>query len=298
MPSISVLSGFTFHNWGPLTTTWTPPASCQSVQNDNLYIAKTSAPTVDLGSVSCGVSADPWGCYPTGTITITDLPTATSWFQDPHKNHFYQQYYSPGLYCPSGWGPVATASRNGTKTVEWNGAFNPAVPSPSSVYFAYANVVNNVFLQVLDPRETAVLCCPKSMTPAPNGVYCYSTVPDYTPTSVCNEMMPTADADALPVTKSIWWYGKTVEAVLGAPITADAVISETRTTHFKASDVSSLLAVTAVRPITLMHQPTDVSTSNPAVRLSPRPSNWNGIGTVVGITAAGMFLGAAMILPW
>lgn len=159
MPSVSVLSEYTFNNWGPLTTTWTAPASCQSIQSENLYIAYASTPTINVAKVACGVDTGYWSCYPTGTIT--NIPTATSWFDDPRSAEFYQTYYSPGLYCPSGWGPVATASRNATQTVEWNGAFDPAITSPVSNLVLLENLANNVFLQVLAPSETAVLCCPK-----------------------------------------------------------------------------------------------------------------------------------------
>ena len=157
MPSASVLSDFTFTNWGPLTTTWTPPTSCRSVsiETSNLYVAAASAPGINYGLVSCAMPTDFMGCIPSGTIT--NKPTASSWYWDPSKIDQYEPHYSPGLNCPSGWGPVGTASRNGTKTAEWNGAFAPVTTSPSELF---PNVANNVFLQVLDPSETAVLCCP------------------------------------------------------------------------------------------------------------------------------------------
>ncbi|KAJ5819279.1 hypothetical protein N7474_004870 [Penicillium riverlandense] len=298
MPSVSVLSEYTFANWGPLTTTWTPPASCQSFHTDYLGIAHTSAPELNLGQVSCGVPTNPWGCLPTGTIT--DLPTATSWFKDIRKYALYENYYSPGLDCPSGWGPVATASRNGTKTVEWNGAIGATTTSDrASDVFLFPNVPNNVFLQVLAPSETAVLCCPTSMTPGFNGDDCYSIVPDYTPSTMCQTQLPQVDVGTVE-SKSIWWYGTTVEANIMS-ITGDATASRVMTTTLESSDLSSLVAVTVVAPLTLVHQPTDLSaaaTSNPAARLKPSPSNWNGIGAVLGITAAGMMMGAAIVFPW
>lgn len=43
---------------------------------------------------------------------------------------------------------------------------------------------------------------------------------------------------------------------------------------------------------------TAASTSNAAVRLAPRGSNWNGLGAVLGVSLAAAALGAAIILPF
>jgi hypothetical protein len=134
------------------------------------------------------------------------------------------------------------------------------------------------------------------MTPGPAGEICYSTLPNYTFSTACYDILLPSDVAASIDTKSIWWYGTTVEARFQSFIT-DALVTET-VYPLQSSELSSFVVVTATAPITLVHQPTDVSTSNPAARITPRPPNWNGIRTVLGITAAGMVLGAAMILPW
>ncbi|KAJ5624465.1 hypothetical protein N7510_000774 [Penicillium lagena] len=292
MPSVSALSAYTFTNLGPLTTTFTPPASCQSVDPLNVFIAQSSLPNVWLYEGSCGINSDYWSCNPTGTIT--DLPSVTSY--DNHPSNVYQRYYySPGLYCPSGWHEVGVASRDGTKPVNWTGIFGPATPLPTTDAFFGFNSPANVLMQLLDPSETAVMCCPSSMT-AQEPMGCYSTLSDYKFSTGCNRGLPIADVSA-DMSTEIWFYGITVEGELQTFV-SDLPITQTSHYSIAPSETSALIAVTSGYPITLVHQPTDLGTTNAAARLNSRSSTWDGLVGVLGVTISAMVLGAAIILPW
>ncbi|KAJ5820597.1 hypothetical protein N7474_006188 [Penicillium riverlandense] len=289
MPSASVLSAYTFTNLGPLTTIFTPPASCQNRWNVN--IAPSSLPDVWLADASCGINAEYWSCRPTGTIT--DLPSSTSYDNNPSLA-YQAQYYSPGLYCPSGWHEVGVASRDGTKPVNWTGIFSPATPLPTTNNNFGLNLPANVLMQLLDPSETAVMCCPSSMT-ADEIVGCYSTLSDYKISTGCIRIFPNADIST-DMSTEIWVDGVTVEGRLET-LVSDLPITQTLHRSFAPSETSTLVGVTAAYPITLVHQPTDLGTANAAARLNSRSPTWNGLGGVLGVTLAAMALGAAIILP-
>lgn len=309
MPSASVLSGYTFSNWGPLTTTYTPPASCQTTGPWGVYIAPSSLPSVPVAQATCAPDTDFYSCRPTGTIT--NLPTGNAYYNNP-RGVYTQQYYSPGLYCPSGWHEVGAASRDGNKPVDSTGFFSPPTPLPStSSVFLGMNQPENVLMQLLDPSETAVVCCPASMT-ADQLVGCYSTLRDYKISTGCNRFLPNADVSTIPSTE-IWLYGTTVEGQLET-LLSSLPVTQTQARSFAPSESSAYVAATSVYPITLVHQPTDLgktnaasttnaasktsaaTTTNAAARLKPRPSTGNHLVGILGVAAAAMVLGAAIVL--
>lgn len=156
MPSSSILSEFTFTNLGPLTTTWTAPASCATV-TDDVKIGYSSYIGQAIWDLSCQVKEN--SCVPTGTSEDPALVTGLS------PTNFYQgAYFSPGLYCPSGWTTAGVASRNGIQAVTSSGdPFSVTSAVPTSFDVPLMNNPANILMQLLEPNETAVVCCPRSV---------------------------------------------------------------------------------------------------------------------------------------
>ena len=156
MPSISIISELTYSNWGPLTTTFTPAPGCTD-KPQNVILGASSNPGTEVMSVSCQ-SPDLAGCLPTGSHTTTPAPTSTGGI---NPTDFYQaSYFSPGIHCPAGWDTVGVASRKGNASVTSDGAFRYSTSLPKTIYGAQNIGPANGLLQILDPSETAVLCCP------------------------------------------------------------------------------------------------------------------------------------------
>lgn len=162
MPATSTLSGWAFSNWGPLTTTFTAPTSCPIVTG-NVAIGESSLLPNFFYNVDCAPTYD-WSCAPTGTIT--SLPKAYTALELNPEAGYEGHYFSPGLYCPSGWATVGIASRDGQKPVNSSGVVSPTMPVPTSVSAPLPNLAENAFMQLLEPSETAVWCCPRFGTPS------------------------------------------------------------------------------------------------------------------------------------
>lgn len=148
---------------------------------------------------------------------------------------------------------------------------------------------------------------------------CYSTVPDYKPSVGCFEVIPNEDLGT--VTKTATVNGTTqhypVQTLVGtAPMTSKV------TTTFEETDLSTLIGVTWVPMVTMVYREaentslgpgisattagsvtsrdstgTSASTSNAAAR-AVHQSSWNGFLPVLGVSAAAVALGAAILLPF
>lgn len=132
------------------------------------------------------------------------------------------------------------------------------------------------------------------------GVGCYSTVSDYKVTQGCYGVIPGPDIGE--ATKTQTWDGTTVTDLVNE-VTATYPITEIRTFTFDESRQSSLVGVSVMLMITLVHHQSDVkatgtaaATSNPASRIASRRTMWDELGTVCGVLAAGMVLGVAIVL--
>ncbi|KAL4888085.1 hypothetical protein BDV59DRAFT_149826 [Aspergillus ambiguus] len=131
-----------YFNRGPLTTTFTPPASClQTLSSVSYYVGDTAESTTFYGHWfdDTGVT-----CLPTGTVPESILASPTYWGT---------YWYSPGLYCPTGW------STAGLLDTTWNGlevtgSTSGAICCPSSMSF-YAG--GHECSQVISAKETITL---------------------------------------------------------------------------------------------------------------------------------------------
>ncbi|KAJ6783747.1 hypothetical protein PWT90_03387 [Aphanocladium album] len=127
-------------NLGPLTTTFTPPATCTGRDvagpgNEAFF----EGPDY-LGHVQCGHNVLD-ACRP---------PPSTEKVAQALVNapELYLTYHSPGVVCPSGW----TAAESFSKVQPTDGVFRPEREDDELYQTIWP----------LEPSETLVLCCPEN----------------------------------------------------------------------------------------------------------------------------------------
>lgn len=157
MPSISTLDGFTFTNWGPVTTTFTAPASCATNTNNMMIALNTTVPIWEYAA-QCSTFGY-YDCIPTGTAT----PTLT--YGDNPNVYYQAAYNSPGLYCPSDWATVGVAARHGDNPVSSSGILSLSTTTSVNPNFPQWEGPATLLMDLLDPGETAVMCCPRYVSP-------------------------------------------------------------------------------------------------------------------------------------
>lgn len=166
MPSITTSDGFTFNNWGPVTTTFTPPASCATATN-NMRIGLKNTDFFWPYADQCS-TVGYYNCIPTGTVQVTTT-------MDPNPQHVMDlSYFSPGLNCPAGFNTVGLASRGSDSSLSASGLFATtaptAAPEPGETNMAQWQDPMSLFLGLLDAGETAFACCP---------TYVFSILPSF-----------------------------------------------------------------------------------------------------------------------
>jgi hypothetical protein len=155
MPTATEFFGFSAHDLGPLTTTYTAPSSCSTGTDHHVFV-NASDPVRAFGAPTCGLKT--YGdCIPSGSSWDSVYRQTTEFVQGQYL------YYSPGIACPSGWRTVGTlahdvddkASASGAlATPNWDelnslvGGLNPLHPT-------------EFWLGVLEPSETLAFCCPR-----------------------------------------------------------------------------------------------------------------------------------------
>jgi hypothetical protein len=153
MPSITTTDGFTFTNWGPLTTTFTAPASCATATGNYMIGVNKTVPVWHY-QVQCSTLPD-YDCIPTGTVspptTVNENPAAAE----------TRAYFSPGLYCPSGWATRGLAVRDADKGLSSSGVLSSSSTDAWPTFIPQFENPATVLMSLLDPSETLVLCCPE-----------------------------------------------------------------------------------------------------------------------------------------
>jgi hypothetical protein len=137
----------TITNFGPLTTTFTPPASCMP-SNTGLYCYTGYC----AWGFSCGtasaVSAESWilltECLP--SYSLLNYATVVRGILETTI------VYSPGLICPQGYTTVL--QQIGTKGTYWTNLWTQSQP------YSTLSINAPINLEV-SPGETAVVCCPR-----------------------------------------------------------------------------------------------------------------------------------------
>ncbi|KAF4976373.1 hypothetical protein FZEAL_6949 [Fusarium zealandicum] len=256
MPSLTEYFGSTITNLGPLTTTYTAPASC-ATQADHLVIAIGNFTGLQLGRSTCGLK--PFSkCFPSGTAYDEII---SKYQEKPIQGYMY--YFSPGLACPSAWTTAGTlAHGNKTGSADEGGVFTK---DP----FEYYDLVNTEaeppdewknpksnWLKVLDPSETLAYCCPSGYTADVWGDCSSSLDPisSYTGSEVCVEWYT---GDAFVTVSSVEGSAVTrgVLSVIQATATYDAV-----TMGFSTGGEYELILASKVPAVPLVYQASDVAT--------------------------------------
>lgn len=158
----TTVSQIVFTNVGPLTTVWTPPASCATRAPD-LVLAQPTGDRVGFirGSQRCNTNeSEPIGdCWPSGSALDAIYSSVMS--SGNYVNRWLD-YYSPASQCPSGYVTVGIAAKNSRGVISSSGAFVPPVVTdqynPAVRGF---NPPTNIFMEILDDGETAIACCPE-----------------------------------------------------------------------------------------------------------------------------------------
>ncbi|CAG7973316.1 unnamed protein product [Penicillium salamii] len=289
MPNISASDGlWTAGNLGPLTTTFTEPASCSQEPYKVLMAMRSGYPQIEYDS-KCNQQFDD-SCQPTVATTFP----FTTW---DGRYYGYASYYSPGLHCPSGWATVGAATRDAHSSISLSGIAKPSLNTGrTDLYFPQTALVS-----ALEPSQTLAMCCPSSMT-ANYGGGCYSVLSEK-PTSGCEAYtwmhyevgsVQTTYTDAT-TTETSWEDGSST-----------SYSSSTSTRDITESEVlATLTGIAEVPMIFLIHHQSDLaldvtgtatstSTSNAAGRVGSRAS-WDGLTASLGVSALAMALGAAIV---
>ena len=131
MPNVTSLSQYALQNLGPLTTTFTAPASCATLQ-PAVALARTQYPWQAFWSEECDEVDDSLAdCRPSGRAFF-DI------YADDAGSRPVQAipYFSPGLHCPDSWITAGVAVKNAEGSiVSTSGVYAAgatASPSPTS----------------------------------------------------------------------------------------------------------------------------------------------------------------------
>ncbi|XEU99834.1 hypothetical protein FSHL1_005121 [Fusarium sambucinum] len=198
MPTATEFFGFSAHNLGPLTTTYTAPSSC-STGTDRLAFVNASDPVRAYGIPTCDVK--PLGdCLPSGSSWESVEGQTTEFVQGLYA------YYSPGLVCPSGWrtvGSLAHDSDDDEKALASGALATPKWDDQPGLRILHAT---EFWLGILEPSETLAYCCPSDYQADAFGL-CISTlgpIESYTYSKMCitigNDFVPIKTWDGTTLT--------------------------------------------------------------------------------------------------
>ncbi|ENH66386.1 hypothetical protein FOC1_g10002412 [Fusarium oxysporum f. sp. cubense race 1] len=248
MPTITSVIQAKITNFGPLTTTYTAPASCATATN-HLYLAGYGDKPEYLWAYPTCTMQLYGKCIPSGD-QYDHLITAT--YAKTFDIGFYH-YYSPGLYCPSNWttagkyvkGNGGTAQISGDLTKTESGIvparWEPGRPIPTDPTI--------VWKQVLEPSETLAVCCPSDYTVDFNG-NCYSLLgpmSSYGYTEICGYQKPTS---VIPMTSM---RGDSPVQIYTQPIPLATFTRDLQTGELQGAN----MVVTRVPAVALIHQESD-----------------------------------------
>ncbi|KAL4955763.1 hypothetical protein BDW69DRAFT_160001 [Aspergillus filifer] len=291
---------YTFTNLGPLTTTYTPAPSCTGSEAIGIGTLEADSFLWLEFQAQCTNPVDPFtDCVP--KTTEAPKPTSTGLsddFSDYDEYPYYAwggDYYSPGVYCPSGWETIAMAGRddNGKLTSSGNLGPTPTTTTTTSTktrilitgtptgldlddyedYYDYYEDYDydydydttytspiSLLMTALEPSQTMALCCPSGYT-TDNYGYCYSAVKDFNPSYGCT-IMTDYDYDYTEVpttyTKN---FGESYAIVRTTSYqSATATITELRTytTTIDATDRTFYTGYMYAPAITIVHHASDV----------------------------------------
>ncbi|KAK2687603.1 hypothetical protein QWA68_013488 [Fusarium oxysporum] len=188
MPTATEYFGIGLTNNGPLTTTYTPPASCTTVTTDQIFFANPDSISEGYGAPACE-TASMGKCLPSGSNYDKQVA-----YLNEYGGQGAIDYYSPGIACPKGWTTAGTlAHGNETGSVEKSGVFTQTRSTLPGVTVTDPNMpLEQIWLNALDPSETLAYCCPSGWVAAKGGG-CFSSIEPLksaTYTEVCIKYLP------------------------------------------------------------------------------------------------------------
>ncbi|CAK7206883.1 hypothetical protein SEUCBS139899_009690 [Sporothrix eucalyptigena] len=250
MPTATSVSGYSLYNNGPLTTTFSAPATCTT---NYIALGRATNPTEIEWFVTCPF-VPPANCNPSGSV-IQSIYSAGEG-HDPKAGNVIV-YHSPGFICPAGWVTVGAAARPNPTSTSISGAFNVSSAIPTAVGEAFFLPQQDAIIEALEPGETAVLCCPSSFTPL--NAACYSTLPSsvYTPSTGCLRVFTDPVESTVLGTYTI--DGETVTADLITVTATGSYPIVTDRTTFTSSDATSFVGVFINDMFTLIYQASDTA---------------------------------------
>ncbi|KAG6010135.1 hypothetical protein E4U21_000169 [Claviceps maximensis] len=250
MPTQTQYFGYAVTNIGPLTTRFTPAASCATPTQPNVYIETQLADTRGLyGFPSCDAPTYD-GCLPSGK-SLDDLNSDLA--TRPHNGNLV--YHSPGFKCPSGWKKAGRVVGGDSQVTRPRGVFTGIT---MSTVVANGNPVPLPKLQayagILDPGETLVWCCPKGFTANVDAMCASDLGPlsSFHYTQRCEVYLPTQDL--LTITSN---HGTLLPNPL--IIVTAAVTGGINTSIFTIgpSETPSLTVVSAIPVVVLVYKSSD-----------------------------------------
>ncbi|KAJ5667522.1 hypothetical protein N7507_003386 [Penicillium longicatenatum] len=312
MSSVSVNGGWTFTNVGPMTTTFTPAPTC----TNNIFVGDTGGVPNLQWPVDC--AADSFsGCTPSSSVTTATTRNLNSAWEI--------NYFSPGLYCPSGWATKGAISHDKSTS------HSSGILTEHRVNSGDWDNPATMLARIMKPGETLALCCPSSMTADFYITGCYSEISSYTPTAACYKDAP--EEDYGDYTKTFTYNALTITEYFNFPT---GKTEPTETEIFDLNGWSKLVGFSAVPMVTLVHHQSDLdaakaitavttaavsrgsesatssvpsastdtepdsdaaTSSSAARRLNPAGPAWDGLGVVVGASIAAAALGALIVFP-
>jgi hypothetical protein len=144
---------FVFSNYGPLTTTFTQPPKCTSTIDLIGSVDPTDGSIYAQYNATCTYdSPGPYyeGCWPATTPTVTlTAPAFTGITEEDFEGYLesriqcetpYGAYFSPGLYCPSGWETIGMAARDASSALTSSGglteySYDDDMKCPDFIYY-------------------------------------------------------------------------------------------------------------------------------------------------------------------
>ncbi|KAJ5012675.1 hypothetical protein K4K57_003928 [Colletotrichum sp. SAR 10_99] len=269
MPSATStqLSQYVFSNAGPMTTVWTPPASC-ATPSPQLYIAYNDSGTLLPQWAHKCEFRELGDCYPSGKAIDSAWYSASSASAKDIANAGTVYYFSPASACPQGYTTAGVAAKNGAGDVSSSGAFVPPVvtdPAFDNSYLSW-NPPNNVLMEALEDGETAVVCCPEGYTAdLLGGVNCYSNAPSSLfgdPMTGCNYMLTDTGDEYYTFVNATFTYNNTAvttEVVTYTGTHPPAASYSTTTTTFDNDQADMYEPVAAREGVTLVYRASDVT---------------------------------------
>ncbi|KAH7253620.1 uncharacterized protein BKA55DRAFT_689118 [Fusarium redolens] len=246
MPTSTEFFGFTAHNLGPLTTTFSASSACATGTDHHVIVNASSADWI-WGYPTCGFQ-DYGSCIPSGK-SYDSLRSLTT-----PLNRAWYHYYSPEIACPSGWTTAGTMIKEGESSLSVSGVFTSRIQA--STTGAVQLEPADFWGEIMNVSETIAYCCPSDYQANPVG-QCFSTLgprSEFNYSSMCYTPAP---VDILTVT--------TLDgSSLTQPLLSLEVLTTPTTTYLDdgmltQSDYSrDLVVATWVPAVPLIHQQSDL----------------------------------------